>query len=115
MTPGVESCLKTDAKNKGCLWPEQEKEEEIHASKARFKPEVGLSTKKCRAEYLSLVRNLDQELELGGRMEAYVTKRIQWEENRHLKAQKEPFHLQFVGKYHLMGFSIRAHQFLRSE
>ena len=44
-----------------------------------------------------LSRNLDAELELKGRLEAYVAKRIQWEENRHVKAGKEPFHLQFIG------------------
>merc|ERR1712029_345651 len=81
-------------------------------SKARFKPEVGLSVKRCRPEYLSLVRNLDQELELGGRMEAYVTKRIHWEENRHFKAGKEPFHLQFVGKSG-SGKSVSAQRLMR--
>ena len=40
---------------------------------------------------------MDAELELKGRLEAYVAKRIQWEENRHVKAGKEPFHLQFIG------------------
>ena len=76
----------------------RETEERIVSSKERFKPEVGLSTRPHRQEYLTMVHGLDTELELGGRMDEYVSKRIRWEENRHLKAGKEPFHLQFIGE-----------------
>ena len=77
----------------------REEDERVVSSKERFKPQVGLSVRPHRQEYLTMVHGLDAELELGGRLDAYVAKRIKWEENRHLKAGKEPFHLQFIGKY----------------